>query len=45
MAGPGLVVSETLFRMVGDIEPMEDMLALLRRFGFFLYLDEAHSSG
>lgn len=43
--GPGLVVSETLFSMDGDIAPLEGLLALQRKYGFFLYLDEAHSAG
>lgn len=42
---PGLVVSETLFSMDGDLAPLEGLLALQARYGFFLYLDEAHSTG
>ncbi len=42
---PGLVCSETLFSMDGDFAPLKDLLALQARFGFFLYLDEAHSTG
>ena len=41
----GLVCSETLFSMDGDFVPLEAMLALQKRYGFFLYLDEAHSTG
>jgi 8-amino-7-oxononanoate synthase len=43
--GPGLVCSETLFSMDGDFAPMEELLALQARYGFYLYLDEAHSTG
>ncbi|MDQ3002864.1 MAG: 8-amino-7-oxononanoate synthase [Fibrobacterota bacterium] len=42
---PGLVCSETLFSMEGDFAPMGDLLALQAKYGFFLYLDEAHSTG
>jgi 8-amino-7-oxononanoate synthase len=43
--GPGLVISETLFSMDGDVAPLEALLALQARYGFLLYLDEAHSTG
>ena len=42
---PGLVCSETLFSMDGDFAPVKELLALQERFGFYLYLDEAHSTG
>ncbi len=44
-APPGLVCSETLFSMDGDFAPVRDLLALQARYGFYLYLDEAHSTG
>jgi 7-keto-8-aminopelargonate synthetase-like enzyme len=44
-APPGLVCSETLFSMDGDFAPLRDLLVLQARFGFYLYLDEAHSTG
>jgi 8-amino-7-oxononanoate synthase len=42
---PGLVCSETLFSMDGDKADVEGLLALQARYGFWLYLDEAHSTG
>jgi 8-amino-7-oxononanoate synthase len=42
---PGLVCSETLFSMDGDFAPLQALLELQARYGFFLYLDEAHSTG
>jgi 8-amino-7-oxononanoate synthase len=43
--GPGLVCSETLFSMDGDLADVEGLLRLQARYGFWLYLDEAHSTG
>ncbi len=42
---PGMVCSETLFSMDGDFAPLEALLELQSRYGFYLYLDEAHSTG
>ena len=39
------VVTESLFSMDGDFAPLKDIDALRRRFGFRLYLDEAHAFG
>ncbi len=44
-SGPGLVCSETLFSMDGDRADIEGLLRLQARYGFWLYLDEAHSTG
>lgn len=43
--GPGLVCSETLFSMDGDKADVEGLLRLQARYGFWLFLDEAHSTG
>jgi 8-amino-7-oxononanoate synthase len=43
--GPGLVCSETLFSMDGDVADVTGLLRLQERYGFWLYLDEAHSTG
>jgi 8-amino-7-oxononanoate synthase len=44
-AAGGLVVTETLFSMEGDLAPFADLCALQKRYGFWLLLDEAHSTG
>ena len=41
----GLVVTETLFSMDGDFAPLEKMCALQKQYGFWMLLDEAHSTG
>lgn len=40
-----LVITETLFSMEGDFAPLDDLFMLQQRYGFFLYIDEAHSFG
>lgn len=39
------VVTESIFSMDGDRAPLLDILKLKERYGFYLYLDEAHSFG
>jgi 8-amino-7-oxononanoate synthase len=41
----GLVVTETLFSMDGDFAPLEALCALQKKHGFWMLLDEAHSTG
>jgi 8-amino-7-oxononanoate synthase len=41
----GLVVTETLFSMDGDFAPLEKLCALQKKYGFWMLLDEAHSTG
>lgn len=37
------VAIESVYSMDGDLAPLQDIMALKRRYGFRLYVDEAHS--
>ena len=39
------VIIESLYSMDGDLAPLADIVALKQRYGFRLYVDEAHSFG
>lgn len=39
------VIIESLYSMDGDLAPLEEIVALKKKYGFYLYVDEAHSFG
>jgi len=40
-----LVIADGVYSMDGDICPLDELVALKKRYGFFLMIDEAHSLG
>lgn len=43
--GNRIIVAEGIYSMLGDRAPLEEMIAIKKRFGAYLILDEAHSVG
>jgi glycine C-acetyltransferase len=39
------VIVESAYSMSGDLAPLREIVALKKRYGFFLYVDEAHTFG
>lgn len=43
--GGGLIITEAVFSMEGDVCPLNDLLALANKYDARVYLDEAHAVG
>lgn len=43
--GRGLIVTDTVFSMDGDIAPLKDLISLSKKFNTLLMIDDAHAMG
>jgi 8-amino-7-oxononanoate synthase len=44
-AGQALIIAEGIYSMLGDVSPLQEIAAVKREYGGYLFLDEAHSMG
>lgn len=44
-AGQALIIAEGIYSMMGDVAPLQEIAAVKREYGGYLFLDEAHSMG
>ncbi|MAT92007.1 MAG: 8-amino-7-oxononanoate synthase [Halioglobus sp.] len=44
-ASQALIIAEGIYSMYGDIAPLQEIAAVKREYGGYLFLDEAHSMG
>ena len=44
-ANRALIIAEGIYSMLGDVAPLQEIAAVKREYGGYLFLDEAHSMG
>jgi 8-amino-7-oxononanoate synthase len=44
-ANQALIIAEGIYSMLGDVAPLQEIAAVKREYGGYLFLDEAHSMG
>ena len=44
-ASQALIIAEGIYSMMGDVAPLQEIAAVKREYGGYLFLDEAHSMG